>query len=59
MGIRRLRGLVSGGSGLMFNGNSYYGDSIGNSFKLMRNWDLLSPPTWRFGLRLNDDRGGL
>ena len=42
----------NGGS---FNGNSGYGDSIGNAIgQGTTRWPV---PTWKFGLRRSDDRG--
>jgi hypothetical protein len=43
------------------------GLSTGNSFSMSNgqdvrpvpDWSLLSVPTWKFGLRLSDDRGGM
>jgi hypothetical protein len=40
------------------NGNSFGGDS-GSAVRPIPDWSPRSVPTWRFGLRLIDDRGGL
>ena len=40
-----------------FNGNSAYGDSIGNADgQLAQRWP---PPPWKLGLRQSDDRRDL
>ena len=40
------------------NGNSF-GASTGNDVRPVPDWSPRSVPTWKFGLRQSDDRGGL
>ena len=44
-------------NGNSFNGSSAFGAAMGNAIGVgTLRWPV---PTWRFGLRLSDDRGGL
>ena len=44
-------------NGNSFSGSSSYGDSMGNAIGTGPvRWPV---PTWKFGLRVSDDRGGM